>query len=178
MLAPYGFAPFMAWRFDLYGGTVLLAAGRDAPGGPGQDGAVASLLREDIRIGVREPDVLRGLQRDAQAQAERLLEWLTAERKAGKSVLGYGAASRAVALLLRAGVDRTLLQAVVDSSPAKQGRRMPGTDIPIVDPSRLETERPDTVVLFLPDLMTEVRQAYPWVESAGGTWVDAEGLAS
>ena len=32
MLAAAGFSPLTAWQFDLYGGTVLLAAGRDADG--------------------------------------------------------------------------------------------------------------------------------------------------
>ncbi len=30
MLAAQGFSPRMAWHFELYGGTVLLAASRDA----------------------------------------------------------------------------------------------------------------------------------------------------
>jgi hypothetical protein len=178
MLAPHDFVPRTAWRFDLYGGTILLAAGRDVPEGSGSDGVVASLLQDDARVGVRDPEVLRGLQRDAQTRAERLHEWLAAQQRAGRSVIGYGAASRAVALLLRAGVDQDLLSAVVDSSPAKQGHRMPGTNIPIVGPSRLKTERPDVVLLFLPDLMAEVRDAFPVVEAAGGTWVDAESLGA
>jgi hypothetical protein len=101
-----------------------------------------------------------------------------AEREAGHLVLGYGAASRAVALLLKAEVDRALLAAVADASPAKQGLRMPGTDIPVVDPRHLEEEKPDAVVLFLPDLMTEVRTALPLIEESGGKWVDAETLGS
>jgi hypothetical protein len=93
-------------------------------------------------------------------------------------VLGYGAASRAVALLRRAGVDRTLLPAVADASLAKQGLRMPGTDIPVVSPAQLAARRPAAVVLFLTDLLTEVRAAYPEVESAGGQWMDADTLGS
>jgi hypothetical protein len=96
----------------------------------------------------------------------------------GLRVLGYGAASRAVALLLRAEVDRRLLPAVVDLSSAKHGRRMPGTDIPIIDPSALAAQGPDTVLLFLPDLLSEVRTAFPEVEATGGGWVDATALAA
>ena len=103
---------------------------------------------------------------------------LSAERLAGRTVLGYGAASRAVALLRMAGVDRTLLPAVVDASPSKQGLRMPGTDIPIVGPARLAADRPDCVLLFVADLRTEVRAAFPDVEAAGGQWVDADSLGS
>jgi hypothetical protein len=175
MLAAVGFSPRMAWRFDLYGGTILLAAapGRD-PVGPHR--SVQSLLADDVSMGVCHPAVLTRLQRDAEGQARALREWLEARRTAGESVLGYGAASRAVALLRQADVHRTLLPAVVDGSPAKQGLRMPGTDIPIVDPDLLVAHPPHSVLLFLPDLFDEVRAAFPEVEAAGSTWVVLETL--
>ena len=176
MLAAHGLSPRMAWRFELYGGTMLLAVGRDADARAWPDGQVASLLAEDARAGVRDPAVLGGLHRDAEARAKGLYDWLTARRSEGSTVLGYGAASRAVALLRKANVDRTLLPAVADASPAKHGLRMPGTDIPVVSPERLAAERPEAVLLFVPDLLTEVRAAFPHVEAAGGRWVDVETL--
>ena len=96
----------------------------------------------------------------------------------GRRVVGYGAASRSVALLRSAGVDRTLMPAVVDASPAKHGLRMPGTDIPVVAPARLTDYQPTAVALFLADLLPEVRAAFPEVETAGGHWVDVEGLGA
>ncbi len=92
------------------------------------------------------------------ALAERAVhDRLVAERSAGKTVLGYGAASRAAALLRQAGVNRMLLPAVADASPAKQGMRMPGTEVPVVSPEQLAVQQPDAVLLFLADLLTEVR---------------------
>jgi C-methyltransferase C-terminal domain/Putative zinc binding domain len=180
MLAAHGFSPRMAWQFELYGGTVLLAATRvaDAGAGAGPGGPVQSLLAAEAQVGVCDPTVLGGLQRSAQAHAKGLHDWLVAEQSAGRAVLGYGAASRAVALLRRAGADRALMHAVVDASPAKQGLRMPGTDIPVIGPTQLAERRPDAVLLFVPDLLAEVRHAYPEVEAAGGRWVDAETLGS
>ena len=176
MLAACGLSPRTAWRFDLYGGTVLLAAVRQAgpAAGSGPDGAVRALLAEEARTGVRDPAALAGLQRGAQVRADALRAWLVDEQAAGRSVLGYGAASRAVALLRWARADRGLLAAVADASPAKQGLRMPGTDIPVVSPQLLGEQKPDSVVLFVDDLMAEVRAAYPQVEAAGGRWISAE----
>jgi len=178
MLAAVGFSPRTAWHFDLYGGTVLLAASRDSEGNGGADDVVRTLLAQDARIGVRDRSAFAGLQRDVHAHATALHDWLVAERSAGRKVLGYGAASRAVALLCHAHVDRALLPAVIDASPAKQGLRMPGTDIPVAGTARLAAGRPDAVLLFVPDLLAEVRDAYPGVEAAGGRWVDAETLGS
>jgi hypothetical protein len=104
-------------------------------------------------------------------------DWLAAQRADGQAVLGYGAASRAVALLRKAEVDQGLLPAVADASPAKHGLRMPGTLIPIISPAELVGRRPASVLLFVPDLLPEVRAAYPEVEEAGGRWVVADELA-
>jgi len=178
MLTAVGFSPRTAWRFDLYGGTVLLAATRDGDGHDGPDEMVAALLAEDARAGVLDPGAFSGLQGEVNAHASALHDWLAAQQCAGHKVLGYGAASRAVALLCQAHVDRELLPAVVDASPAKQCLRMPGTDIPVAAPARLAADGPDAVLLFVPDLMTEVREAFPGVETSGGRWVDAATLAS
>jgi hypothetical protein len=51
---------------------------------------------------------------------------------------------------------------------------MPGTDIPIVSPAELGARQPDSVLLLLSDLRSEVRAALPEVELAGGRWVDVE----
>lgn len=178
MLAGQGFSPRAAWQFELYGGTVLLAASRAEGPGMARDGSVAALLADEARLGVRDSGVLSGLQRDAEARAKAIHDWLVSQRSAGQTVVGYGAASRAVALLRRADVDRELLPAVMDASPAKQGLRMPGTDIPVASPARLADYQPDSVLLFLSDLLDEVRAAYPGVEAASGRWVVADGLGS
>jgi hypothetical protein len=178
MLARCGFGLRTAWHFDLYGGTILLASARIGERPGEEDEAVRSLLERDTATGIRDPAVLAGLQARAQAHAEGLREWLVGERSAGRSVLGYGAASRAVALLCRANVDHVLLPGVVDTSPAKQGRRMPGTDIPVLSAAELARRQPDSVALFLADLRPEVRAAFPEVEAAGGRWVDVDSLSS
>jgi C-methyltransferase-like protein/putative zinc binding protein/methyltransferase family protein len=175
MLAEQGLSPRTSWQFDLYGGTVLLAAGR-AGESPRLDETVLDLLTEEACIGVRDPAVLAGLQQDCEERAAGLRSWLEAARSAGRNVLGYGAASRAVALLRKADVDSSLLPAIADASPAKQELRMPGTDIPVVSPARLAQQRPDVVLLFLEDLRAEVRATYPEVEAAGGEWLDVESL--
>jgi hypothetical protein len=173
MLAQAGLRPRTSWQFGLYGGTVLLAAGA---GDAVPDDTVRRLLDAEATTGVLDPSVVAGLQQDMSARARSIHDWLSAQRAAGRSVAGYGAASRAVALLGKAGVDDHLLPAVADASPAKLGLRMPGTRIPIISPADLIARAPEAVLLFVPDLLAEVRRAYPEVEAAGGTWVIADGL--
>lgn len=178
MLRAVGLSPRTAWHFDLYGGTILLAAYRDADGTRIPDESIKAVLAAEERTGVRDPGVLRGLQQDVQARAVALRGWLAESVAAGRTVLGYGAASRAVALLRKAEVDHDLLPAVADASPAKRGLRMPGTTIPVISPAELITRHPDEVALFVSDLMAEVRASYPEIEAHGGRWVDADALGA
>ncbi|MGO1049243.1 glycosyltransferase [Crossiella sp. CA198] len=167
MLTVAGLSPRAAWVFDLYGGTVLLAAVK-GPAAP--EPGLSALLIGENSLGATDPAVLATLQRQVSVSAEALHGYLTQRRAAGKRVLGYGAASRAVALLCAAGVGPELLPAVADASPAKHGRRMPGSGVPVVAPAELIAAAPDEVLLFLPDLLTEVRAAYPEITG----WVIAE----
>jgi C-methyltransferase C-terminal domain/Putative zinc binding domain len=174
MLEAVGFVPRQAWRFELYGGTILLAATQRDDAKP--DASVDYLVAEELALGVEVPARVSALQDAAVSRADALHRWLVDQKAAGCSVFGYGAASRAVALLCRAGVDRSLLPAVADASLAKHGRRMPATDIPVVAPAELLAARPDAVAVFLPDLLPELRAGLPEVEAAGGRWIDVEAM--
>lgn len=176
MLAAAGLSPQCAWWFDLYGGTVLLAAARGTNRVPSSDPTFCRLLSEEEELDLRNPDRVGDLQQTAERRASVVRRWLASQQESGNVVLGYGAASRAVALLCRAKVDRSLLPAIADASPAKQGRRMPGTDIPVISPAELIDARPHAVLLLLSELLSEVRDRLPEVESAGGRWVDVAAL--
>jgi hypothetical protein len=162
LLAPVGMNVATTWEFDLYGGTVLAAA---VHGDVLPDERTLHLLRREAEMGITSPEVVGALQQSADDHAGRLRVWLENEAAAGRRVYGYGAASKAVPLLSHARIDRRLLVAVADASPAKQGCRMPGTDIPIISPQELVAADPDNVLLFLPDLFAEVCRRHPELES-------------
>ena len=164
LLTAVGMRVATAWEFDLYGGTVLVAA---VHGAAAPDQTVKRILATEEALGVTNSDCLCRLQHFADRHVESLRNWLEGEAEAGRTVHGYGAASRAVALFSRAGLNADLLPAVADASVAKQGRRMPGTDIPIISPHQLLAARPDRVLLTLPDLLPELRAMMPELE---GRW--------
>lgn len=165
MAADVGFGAVAVWEFDLYGGTVLLAFRAGAE----QAAEVAEVADRELAAGVRDLDRAGTLQTVADKPAVR--RFLFAESQAGRTVLGYGAASRTAAVLVRAGVGPDLLAGVADASTAKQGRTLPVTRVPVMSPDDLVRARPDRVLLFVADLLPEVRAALPEVEATGGAWV-------
>jgi hypothetical protein len=172
MLKRVDFRPRTAWEFDLYGGTVLLAATRN--GFP--DTTVSEILRKEAEAGIGQPDYVGQLAASAKSSVDGLKDWLVRQKARGRTVLGYGAASRAVTMLAMANIDCAELSGIADASEAKWARRMPGTNVPIISPAELVSARPDYVLLLLADLSEEVRVQLPEIEENGGVWVNIESI--
>ena len=54
------------------------------------------------------------------------------------------------------GVDSDLIAYSVDRNPAKQDTLLPGSHIQVYDPSKLDEDRPDFVVIMPWNLKTEI----------------------
>jgi hypothetical protein len=165
-----GLTAIGAWEYSLYGGTVVLAFAQKESNWSRSPTVTARIERE-LADGAMEPERVAGLGRSVRESVQQLLDYLTAARAAGRKVSGYGAASRSAALLQSAQLNRDDLAAVADASTAKQGRMLPGSRIPIVSPTELVSAEPDRVLLFVPDLLSEVRKSLPEIECNGGRWV-------
>ena len=73
---------------------------------------------------------------------------LTAERQAGKRIAAYGAPAKGNTMLNYCGVKPDLIEYVVDSTPAKIGKYLPGSRIPIRAPEFLDEDKPDVIVIL------------------------------
>ncbi len=101
------------------------------------------------------------------------LEFLIRAKRTGKHVAAYGAAAKGNTLLNYAGVRRDLVSMVADRSPAKQGKFLPGSRIPVVSPEELLAARPDYVLILPWNLREEVMEQLAAVREWGGRFVTA-----
>ncbi len=84
--------------------------------------------------------------RRAQAFKEEFTRLLG--RYKGEAIVGFGAPAKAVTLLSFCDITKNDIAYIVDSTPIKQGRVLPGIHIPIEKPSMLTKKKPDVVVVF------------------------------
>ena len=99
-----------------------------------------------------------------------LVSGITA-RRAGKLVAGYGAPAKGNTLLNYCGVGPELLRFTVDRSPHKQGRYLPGVQIPIHAPERILEARPAYVFILPWNLQDEIIDQMAAVRDWGGKFV-------
>lgn len=163
-----------AWSYPLYnnGTTMLAFAKRGGKWGSEQAQSVTDLIAAETAEGVLDPERITASLHTALVESVAAIRaYLDDAKSKGLSVAGYGAASRTAALLTSAGVTADDVVLIADASTAKHGRTMPGTRITIGSPADLVAAKPDRVLLFISDLLPEVRRAMPEVEANGGKWV-------
>jgi SAM-dependent methyltransferase len=135
--------------------------------------AVAALLAEEERRGLRDPAVYRAFQARADRVKDDLLAFLIDAKRDGKSVAAYGAAAKGNTLLNYAGVKPDLLAFVCDAAPSKQGRFMPGSHIPIWPPSVLDERRPDYLLILPWNIAEEVKAQNARLAESGVRFITA-----
>ena len=101
----------------------------------------------------------------------RLLDFLVDAKKAGKTVVGYGAAAKGNTLLNYCGVRNDFIDYTVDSSPHKQGLFLPGTHLPIHHPDRIAETRPDFVLILPWNIREEIMAQMAFIRDWGGRFV-------
>ncbi len=117
---------------------------------------VKNLLAEEMQCGLHSVDAYQVFQARADRVKDDLLAFLIEQKRAGKKVAGYGAAAKGNTLLNYAGVRPDLLPFVCDAAPSKQGKFLPGSRIPILEPSALQEYRPDYVLILPWNLRSEI----------------------
>ncbi len=101
----------------------------------------------------------------------RLLEFLIATKRAGKSIAGYGAPGKGNTLLNYCGIRTDFLDFVVDRNPYKHGRYTPGTHIPIFAPEKLAEAKPDYILILPWNLKKEIAQQLSYTREWGAKLV-------
>jgi SAM-dependent methyltransferase len=173
VFAANGLVVFDVEEYPTHGGSLRVFAQRADGGRHAATEAVTRLLEREESAGMTNDDYYRGFQACADRVKNDFMRFLLQAQQDGKRVAAYGAAAKGNTLLNYGGARPDLISFVVDRNPAKQGKYMPGSRIPIVDESRLKQARPDFVVLLPWNLREELTKQLCYVRDWGGRFVTA-----
>lgn len=108
----------------------------------------------------------------------RLREKINRLVDAGKKVIGYCASAKGAVILNHCDIRTKWIEYVIDSTPAKQGRYMPGTHQMIVDAKWAmgqgvgDHDPPEAILLLSSNHAAEVKAKHP---DYRGEWITAHG---
>lgn len=166
-----GLNVFDVEELSTHGGSLRVYAQRKDTGAREISQNVAKLLDREAAAGMTSAAFYAGFQDKANRVKNDFLVFLIEAKRAGKTVVGYGAAAKGNTLMNYAGVRPDLLSYVVDRNPAKQDKFLPGCRIPIVAESQLKQTHPDYVVILPWNLRTEVVEQLAYICEWGGQFV-------
>lgn len=173
IFAAAGLKVFDVEELPTHGGSLRVFAQRADSGVHPRTAAVEALLASESAAGMRSAAYYAGFQERVLRVKHGFLSFLLKARAEGKTVVGYGAAAKGNTLMNFAGVRPDLVAFVVDRNPAKQGKYLPGSRIPVVGEEELTKVRPDFVVIFPWNLRDEVMGELAHIGEWGGRFVTA-----
>jgi SAM-dependent methyltransferase len=156
-----------------HGGSIRIHARHDDNQAPAISPRVAAMLAKEEAFGILDFATYERFARQVVEVKEQLLEFLFAERRGGRLVVGYGAPAKGNTLLNYCGVKPEHLPFTVDLSPHKQGRLLPGTRIPIRAPEAIDAAKPDTVLILPWNLRAEISAQMARIREWGGRFAVA-----
>jgi 2-polyprenyl-3-methyl-5-hydroxy-6-metoxy-1,4-benzoquinol methylase len=171
VLAKHGLTVFDVQQLPTHGGSLRLFARNTNDASRPVTPAVALLRELELDAGLRRVETYGRFAEQVKETKRNLLEFLIAAKRAGKSIVGYGAPAKGNTLLNYCGIGNDFLDYTVDRNPRKQGRYLPGSHLPICNPDRVRETRPDYLLILPWNLKDEIMQQMAFIREWGGRFV-------
>lgn len=163
LLDRHGLEVVEAERLPMHGGSLRAAAARRGEREPSP--GVAAVAAWEDEAGLNTPETWDGFGADSR---RRIDVFGSTVRRLSEtaSIWAYGAAGKATMWVNACEMD--YLGAVVDASPLRAGKLMPGTHTPIVSPDEFKSASPDYVFASAWNYLDAIRANEPQYE---GFWI-------
>jgi hypothetical protein len=133
--------------------------------------AIGQLRENERQAGLDQLRTYADFAESVRETKRGLLDFLIKAKRAGKTVVGYGAPAKGNTLLNYCGIRNDFLDYTVDRSPHKQGKFLPGTHIAIHHPDKIRETRPDYLLILPWNIKDEVMEQMADIRQWGAKFV-------
>ena len=168
-----GLKVFDVQQLPTHGGSLRVYAQRSESTRFDTSASVRRLRNHEGLLGVASSSFYWGFQDRADKIKDDFMRFLIDTERQGQYLVGYGAAAKGNTLLNYSGVRPNLMAYVVDNNPAKQGKYLPGSRIPIVDEQQIVDDPPDLVLVLPWNIRDEVARRLDLLDRWSGSIVTA-----
>ncbi|MGH3982286.1 MAG: methyltransferase domain-containing protein [Pseudonocardiaceae bacterium] len=165
----FGFELVDVERLPVHGGEVRYTIARSGARQPSP--AVDALIAEEADRGLGEFGTFEKLGGEVKRVCADLVALLRDLRDQDCRVTGYGATAKSATVTNYSGIDAELVPCVYDATPAKIGRLMPGSHIPILPAAEFAAPYPDYALLFAWNHAEEIMAREKEFTAQGGRWI-------
>jgi len=130
--------------------------------------AVAAMFDAERRAGMAGRDFYTDLQKRVDLRIETVRAGLVDLAASGARIAGYGAAAKGTMLLNALRLPEGTIEYVVDATPGKQGRYLPGVHVPVRHPDVLAQDPPDVILVLAWNWSSRIVEQHP---EFGGRWL-------
>jgi len=171
IFAAHGITLFDVDELETHGGSLRIYGRHAEDDGKTVTERVTELREREISKGFTRLETYSTFTEQVKETKRKLLEFLIAVKRAGKSIAGYGAPGKGNTLLNYCGIRQDFLDYTVDRNPYKQGKYTPGTHIPICHPDKIKETKPDYLFILPWNLKHEVMEQNAFIRDWGGQFV-------
>ncbi len=132
---------------------------------------IIKMLNNEIKNGLYNKNTYIDFSDRVRKLCQKLKKTIKIIKKKGKTIAGYGAAAKGNILLNYSGIDHTLIDFIVDSTPYKQGLYTPGTHIPIMPETEIVKQKPDYVLILAWNFVKEIMNKQTKYHKSGGKFI-------
>lgn len=171
IFAAHGMTLFDVEELPTHGGSLrIYACHADNLAQTVTDRAIA-LREKEQAAGFGSIERYTNFEAQVRETKRKILEFLIAAKRSGKTVVGYGAPGKGNTLLNYCGIRTDFLDYTVDRNPYKHGKFLPGTHIPIYPPSKIQETQPDYVLILPWNFKDEIMAQMSVIREWGGKFV-------
>lgn len=134
---------------------------------------VQHILNSEKDFGLQDLDVYKSFQVKSEKVKNDFLKFLLDAKTNNKKVVAYGAAAKGVTLLNFCGVRKDLINFVVDASPHKRDKFLPGVHIPVVSEDQIKEYKPNYVIILPWNLKNEIQEQLKYIRDWDAKFVTA-----
>jgi len=167
LFARHGLTLFRVERLPIHGGSLRIFVGR----GRAVESSVTELLALEREVGIDRLDFYRDFSRRVDRLRDDLVQLVRGLKAEGKRIAAYGAAAKGAIMVNYTGLGSDCFEWCADRNVHKQGRYMPGVQVPIVSPDRVLEDQPDYLVILPWNFKDEIMEQQAAYAQRGGRFI-------
>jgi hypothetical protein len=158
-------------KYTIHGGTIEVRAVKDNSQTKNMNSNVDDFIIIEKNLGCYDPEHYLNFANEVQNIKKNLTELVKDLRLKGKRIAGFAASAKGNTLLNYCDIDFNSIQYIIDETPTKQGLLTPGSHIPIVSISNLQSNPPRYLLILAWNFVEEIMEKTKQFKMGGGKYI-------